>query len=204
MGRYTGPKLRKARRVGIDLDSKQNAQKTAKRLNIIPGQHGQRFRRGKRASEYGVQLLEKQKIRFMYGVSERQLRRYVVIAQKNPQATGEELLKILERRLDNVLFRLGLAPTRDMSRQLIVHGHILVNNQKIDRPSYQVSIGDIIILSKTAQEIPDIARCIANKEHKSPSWMQKKTIAGKISRLPTRKDTDDQIEEQLIVEYYSR
>lgn len=204
MSRYTGPKLRKARRVGIDLGSKQNAQKTAKRLNIVPGQHGQRFRRGKRTSEYGTQLLEKQKVRFMYGVSERQLRRYVALAQQNPQATGEELLNILERRLDNVLFRLGLAPTRNMSRQLIVHGHILVNGQKIDRPSCQVSVGNVITLDKTAQEIPDIVRCIANKEHKSPSWMQKKAIAGKISRLPTRKDIDDPIDEQLIVEYYSR
>ena len=204
MGRYTGPKLRKARRVGIDLGSKQNSQKTAKRLNIVPGQHGQRFRRKKRASEYGTQLLEKQKVRFMYGVSERQLRRYIVIAQKNPQATGEELLNILERRLDNVLFRLGLAPTRNMSRQLIVHGHAQVNGRKIDRPSCQVSVGDIITLSPTAQEIPDITRCIANKEYKPPSWMQKKAIAGKIARLPTRKDIDDPIDAQLIVEYYSR
>lgn len=204
MGRYTGPKLRQSRRVGIDLGHKQNAQKTAKRLNIVPGQHGQRFRRGKRASEYGIQLLEKQKVRFMYGVSERQLRRYVVLAQQNPQATGEELLNILERRLDNVIFRLGLAPTRNMSRQLIVHGHALVNNRKIDRPSSQVSVGDIITLAPTAQKIPDIVRCIANKEHKPPSWMQKKAIAGKISQLPTRKDIEDQIDEQLIVEYYSR
>lgn len=204
MSRYTGPKLRKARRVGIDLGDKQNAQKTAKRLNIIPGQHGQRFRRGKRTSSYGTQLLEKQKARFMYGVTERQFRRYVALAQKNPQATGEELLYILERRLDNVLFRLGLAPTRGLARQLIVHGHVLLNNQRIDRPSYQVSVGDIISLNKIAQKIPDIIRCIANKEHKSPSWMQKKAIAGKITRLPVRKDIDEQIDEQLIVEYYSR
>lgn len=202
MARYTGPKIKRSRRLGIDLGHKQNLQKVARRLSVPPGQHGRRGMR--RQSEYGQQLTEKQKVQFSYGIQERQLRRYVTEAQRTPQATGIELLRLLERRLDNVVFRLGLAPTRALARQLATHGHIFVNQQKIRIPSYRVRIGDIITLSPKALEIPDVKARIANKEVEIPKWMQKTAAAGKISRLPERADIDSVVDEQLLVEFYSR
>lgn len=202
MARYTGPKMKRSRRLGIDLGHKQNLQKVARRLSVPPGQHGRRGMR--RQSEYGQQLTEKQKVQFSYGIQERQLRRYVTEAQRTPQATGIELLRLLERRLDNVVFRLGLAPTRALARQLATHGHIFVNQQKIRIPSYRVRIGDIITLSPKALEIPDVKARIANKEIGIPKWMQKTAAAGKISRLPERADIDSAVDEQLLVEFYSR
>lgn len=202
MARYTGPKMKRSRRLGVDLGQKQNLQKVARRLSVPPGQHGRRGAR--RQSEYGQQLTEKQKVQFSYGIQERQLRRYVTEAQRTPQATGIELLRLLERRLDNVVFRLGLAPTRALARQLATHGHIFVNQQKIRIPSYRVRIGDIITLSPKALEIPDVKARIANKEIEIPKWMQKTAAAGKISRLPERADIDSAVDEQLLVEFYSR
>lgn len=202
MARYTGPKMKRSRRLGLDLGQKQNLQKVARRLSVPPGQHGRRGAR--RQSEYGQQLTEKQKVQFSYGIQERQLRRYVTEAQRTPQATGIELLRLLERRLDNVVFRLGLAPTRALARQLATHGHIFVNQQKIRIPSYRVRIGDIITLSPKALEIPDVKARIANKEIEIPKWMQKTAAAGKISRLPERADIDSAVDEQLLVEFYSR
>lgn len=202
MARYTGPKIKRSRRLGLDLGHKQNLQKVARRLSVPPGQHGRRGMR--RQSEYGQQLTEKQKVQFSYGIQERQLRRYVTEAQRTPQATGIELLRLLERRLDNVVFRLGLAPTRALARQLATHGHIFVNQQKIRIPSYRVRIGDIITLSPKALEIPDVKARIANKEVEIPKWMQKTAAAGKISRLPERADIDSVVDEQLLVEFYSR
>lgn len=202
MARYTGPKIKRSRRFGVDLGHKQNLQKVARRLSVPPGQHGRRGAR--RQSEYGQQLTEKQKVQFSYGIQERQLRRYVTEAQRTPQATGIELLRLLECRLDNVVFRLGLAPTRALARQLATHGHIFVNQQKIRIPSYRVRIGDIITLSPKALEIPDVKARIANKEYEIPKWMKKTAAAGKISRLPERADIDSAVDEQLLVEFYSR
>lgn len=140
----------------------------------------------------------------MYGVTERQLKRYIAIAQRNPQATGAEFLKLLERRLDNVVYRLGLVPTRPAARQLISHGHIFINNRKIDIPSYSVKIDDIVTISSTALKIPDVKSKISDKEYQPPKWMQKTAAAGKIKRLPEKQDIETAIDEQLIVEYYSR
>lgn len=204
MARYTGPKIKLSRRVGQDLGHKQNLQKIARRLAIPPGQHGQKLRRGKRLTSYAQQLIEKQKVKFIYGVNEKQFRHYIQTAQRNPQETGEELIQLLERRLDNVIYRLGFAPTRNMGRQLVVHGHIKVNNQKINRPSFQVSVDDVVTLNADMAKIPDIQRSINNKDHKIPSWMQKKAIAGKITRLPATGDSEVDIDEQLVVEFYSR
>ena len=202
MARYTGPKIKKSRRLGVDLGHKQNLQKVARRLSIIPGQHGRRGAR--RQSEYGQQLAEKQKVQYAYGIQERQLRRYVETAQRTPQATGAELLRLLERRLDNSIFRLGFAPTRGLARQLVTHGHVLINQHKVSIPSYQVAVDDIITLSSRALEIPDVKARMANKEISIPKWMQKKAGAGKISRLPERQDIDTVVDEQLLVEFYSR
>lgn len=202
MARYTGPTIKKSRRLGVDLGHKQNAQKVAKRIVVPPGQHGRRGQR--RQSEYGQQLAEKQKVRFAYGVLERQLARYMEEAQRDPTATGTEFLRLLERRLDNVMYRLGFAPTRAMARQLISHGHVRVNNKKLDRPSYRVVVGDILTLSPVALEIPDVKKKIAEESYVPPSWMQKKAAAGTISRLPEKEDMESTIDAQLIVEFYSR
>lgn len=204
MARNLSPTIKKSRRFGLDLGHKQNSQKVARRLTIPPGQHGQRKRRGRKTSEFGQQLAEKQKVKFIYGILEKQFARYVKIAKLNPQATGEELLRLLERRLDNVIFRLGLAATRAMARQLVAHGHILVNNKKVSIPSYQVKVGDVVILSPTAANIPDIIKKSQDKDIEIPKWMQKKAFAGKIHRLPSIDDIDSSVNDQLIVEFYSR
>lgn len=202
MSRYIGPKLRLARRLGQDLGHKQNIQKVAKRLSVLPGQHGRHG--AKRLSEFGVQLREKQKARFAYGISETQLKGYFAEALRNKSATGEELLRLLERRLDNVVYRLGLAPTRPFARQLVTHGHVKVGGKKVDIPSYRIKVEDVVSLSDKAVNIPDVKTKIADKDYAVPAWMQKTSGVGKIKRLPERTEIDMAVDEQLIVEYYSR
>lgn len=161
----------------------------------------------KKQSEYGLQLNEKQKVKFIYGILEKQFRKYYVMATKKHGITGEELLSILETRLDNVVFRLGLANTRREARQIVNHGHILVNGKKVDIPSYIVKTGDTIALrekSKASQRMKDIAE--ANASRAVPKWldMDKNTSQGKVIALPTREDIDYEVEEHLIVELYSK
>lgn len=204
MARNIQPKIRLSRRFGQDLGHKQNSQKVARRLTIPPGQHGQKKRRGRRASEYDEQLTEKQKVKLIYGILEKQFVKYVNTAKLNPQATGEELFRLLERRLDNVIFRLNFAPTRAMARQLVSHGHIFVNNRKITVPSYQVRVDDLITVDQKAANIPDVNKKLEEKGAQIPKWMQKKALAGKIHRLPGISDIDSGINDQLIVEFYSR
>lgn len=202
MARYRGPRIRMSRRFGQDLGLTQNQQKVARRIQVPPGQHGRRGRR--RTSDYGRQLLEKQKIRFTYGVFERQLRRYMERAQRNRSATGTEFLRLLERRLDNVLYRLGFVPTRSMARQLVTHGHVLVNNKTVTIPSYETSVGDILSMTQKTYEIPDVKKTIERAEYQPPAWMQKTGGAGTIRRAPEREDIDPLVDEQLVVEFYSR
>lgn len=201
MARHTGPKNKLARRAGQDLGLKTQPAKLARRLNIPPGQHGRRGTR--RLSDYGVQLREKQKLKWVYGILEKQFRRYVTRAHENPSATGEELLRLLERRLDNVVYRLGLAPTRPAARQLVVHGHVLVNNQKVDRPSYLLAVDDTVTLTAKALKIPAVVDTM-EADQNIPKWLQKKAAVGKIVALPERGDIDAEINESLIIEYYSR
>ena len=161
----------------------------------------------KKQSEYGLQLNEKQKVKFIYGVLEKQFRKYYVMATKKHGITGEELLSILETRLDNVVFRLGLANTRREARQIVNHGHILVNGKKVDIPSYLITTGDVIALkekSKASQRMKDIAE--ANASRAVPKWldMDKNTFTGKVLTLPARDDIDYEVEEHLIVELYSK
>lgn len=202
MARYKGPRIKVSRRFGQDLGLTQNPQKVARRIQVPPGQHGRRGRR--RVSEYGRQLQEKQKIRFAYGVFERQLRRYMERAQRNPTATGTEFLRLLERRLDNVVYRLGFTPTRGMARQLVTHGHVIVNNKTITVPSYGTSVGDVIRLRDKSYGIPDVKQTMGRAEYQVPVWMQKEGGAGTIRRMPEREDIDLGIDEHLVVEYYSR
>jgi len=201
MARRTKSRLKRSRRVGIDLGHKTNSQKVARRLNIPPGQHGRRGRG--RQSDYGQQLQEKQKAKWMYGILEKQFLRYYDIAAKTPAATGQELLKLLESRLDNVIYRLGFAPTRPAARQLINHGHIKVDNKKVSIPSYLVKPNQVISLSSKAASFPAIKETLEQK-HITPKWLEKKAIVGKVKNLPQREDIDVDINEQLIVEFYSR
>ncbi|MBI2009806.1 MAG: 30S ribosomal protein S4 [Candidatus Chisholmbacteria bacterium] len=201
MARYTGPKNKLARRAGSSLELKTNATKLQRRLGILPGTHG---RKGKRkVSDFGEQLAEKQKLKWAYGLLERQFRRYFTKAAKAKGVTGEMLLSLLERRLDNVVYRLSFAPTRAAARQLVSHGHVRVNNHKISIPSYQVKPEDIITLSAKALNIPTIKE-LASQKPVVPKWLARKAAVGKISRLPQRDDITVDVNEQLIIEYYSR
>ena len=161
----------------------------------------------KKQSEYGLQLNEKQKVKFIYGVLEKQFRKYYVMATKKQGITGEMLLQILESRLDNVVFRLGLANTRREARQIVNHGHITINGQKVDIPSYLVKPGDVIAVrekSKNSVRIKEIVETNANRV--VPKWlsMDKNTLTGKVITLAARDDIDYEVEEHLIVELYSK
>lgn len=161
----------------------------------------------RKQSEYGLQLNEKQKVKFIYGVLEKQFRKYYVMATKKQGITGEMLLQILESRLDNVVFRLGLANTRREARQIVNHGHITVNGQKVDIPSYLVKPGDVIAVrekSKNSVRIKEIVETNANRV--VPKWlsMDKNTLTGKVIALAARDDIDYEVEEHLIVELYSK
>jgi len=199
MARYTGPKDRQSRREGFDLFGK-GARLT--RLNVPPGQHGPKGTR--RQTQFGRQLREKQKVKRMYGILEKQFKNYVKTASSRPGNSGELLLSLLERRLDNVIYRLGFASTRPAARQLVSHKHVLVNGKKVNIPSYQVKVGEVITLDKTAMEIPVIKKLIEIEGLKMPSWLVRKAAAGKIKTLPNREDITEPISELDIVEFYSR
>lgn len=199
MARYTGAKDRLSRREGFDLFGK-GAKLT--RLTVPPGVHGPKGTR--RLSQYGRQLREKQKMKRLYGVLERQFKRYVAKALKSKVNTADKLLSLLERRLDNVVFRLGFAPSRPAARQLVSHRHILVSGKKVNIPSYQVKVGETISLTATAMEVPAVKKLLEIKEPKVPGWLQRKAAVGKVKRQPVTDDVSEPISTQDIVEFYSR
>ena len=197
MARNMQPVLIRCRTLGIE-PSVMGIDKTSNR-NPKPMK--------KKQSEYGRQLTEKQKVKFIYGMLEKQFRKYYVIATKMPGVTGENLLQLLESRLDNVVFRLGLANTRRESRQLVNHGHILVNGKKLDIPSYRVSVGDVISLKDKTQSSDRMKAIVeANSSRIVPKWldMDKNTLTGKVIAWAGRDDIDFEVEEHLIVELYSK
>lgn len=202
MARYTEPRVKLMRKVSTDVGLKANPLKTGRRISILPGFHGRKGRR--KLSDYGTQLLEKQKVRIMYGILEKQFHNYFIKASHNSAATGVGLLMLLERRLDNVVYRLGLAPTRAAARQLVNHGNVKVNDKKVSIASYQVVVGDEISLTDRAKHIPYISELLSEKNPVVPGWMARKQVSGKITRLPEREDIPEQINEQLIVEFYSK
>lgn len=208
MARYTGPVCRLCRREGEKLFLKGSKCFSDKcpieRRAYPPGQQGQGRRR---QSEYAVHLREKQKLRRMYGVLERQFRRYYVQAAKTRGVTGETLLTILESRLDNVVYRLGFAGSRAAARQLVMHGHILVNNRKVDIPSAQVKAGDTVTLREKSRNIPSVRENLeATASRGVPEWLEldAERFTGVVKALPTRDQIDINIREHLIVEHYSR
>lgn len=206
MGRYTGPVCRLCRREGNKLFLKGEKCYTDKcpykRRTYAPGQHGQIVLK---TSEYSIRLREKQKAKRTYGLSERQFRAYFEKSLKWKGVTGEKLLELLERRLDNVLYRLGFSSSRSQARQFVRHGHIVVNGRKVDIPSFQVKPGDMI---KVKQGITARVKALIEKagEKKTPSWLNANTseLEGKIESLPKRSDIGEPITESMIVEFYSR
>lgn len=201
MARYTGPKHKLARREGVNILEKTSAS-LERRLKVAPGVHGHKGRR--KRSEYGIRLREKQKTKRMYGVLEKQFRKYFDKAFRKRGETGETLLQLLETRLDNTLYRLKLAPTRPMARQLVTHGHVLIDNKRVDRPSYQLKKGEVVSLSSKAMEIPVIKKLLSEKDVPIPPYLKKKGPVGQFVRLPTRDEIGEPIDEKLIIEYYSR
>jgi len=209
MARYTGPVCKLCRREGLKLFLKGERFFTPKcaidRRNQPPGQHGLR-RRGK-VSDYGMQLREKQKARRTYGILERQFRRHFEMAEGRPGVTGENLLQVLESRLDNVVYRLGIADSRPQARQIVSHGHVMVNGKKTDIPSFLCKPGDTITVRPEHINDEYFKTVLAGIGRKDvPSWLTLDTraLSGKLVTLPARADLDVNLNEQLIVEYYSR
>lgn len=210
MARYTGAVCKLCRREGLKLYLKgdrcySDKCAVAKRA-YAPGQHGQSHSRRK-VSEYGLQLREKQKARRIYGVLEKQFRNYFHKAEHQKGITGENLLRLLEARLDNVVYRLGFANCRVEARQLVLHGHFTVNGRKVNIPSYAVRIGDAIAIKENSKKSAKFAEIAELAAHKTlPGWleMDKDSLEGKVLALPSREDIDVPIEEHLIVELYSR
>lgn len=201
MARYTGPKHRLARREGVNILEKATAT-LERRLNIPPGVHGRRGRR--KASEYSMQLREKQQLKRAYGLLERQFRKYVEMAQKSTKSTDEALIQYLESRLDNVVYRLGLAKSRTMSRQLVGHGHILVDGKKVSIPSYQVQIGEKITLSPKILKNEDLKLHIESTASNVLPYLERKNAVGQLKSMPTRDEVPNPSDYQLVIEFYSR
>jgi len=200
MARYKGPKDRLSRREGFDIFGKGSK---LTRLLVPPGMHGQKRMRSQ--SQYGKQLREKQKVKRIYGVMEKQFRKYINNALKSKSNTGEELLSILELRLDNVVYRLGFTSNRPSARQIVSHRHVLVNGKKLNIPSYQVKIGDTITLSsKAVNNIEDVKKVLSQKEPKIPGWLRRKAVVGEVLRKPKLDDIVEPISMQDIIEFYSR
>lgn len=208
MARYRGPKNKLSRREGIDLglktvgSSAHNA--LLRRIKILPGAHAQKGKGRRKASDYGLQLREKQKVKRMYGILEKQFRKYFDIATRDKGNTGEALLILLERRLDNTLYRLGLAPTRASARQFISHGHVTIDGKKVSIPSFLVDKDMVITPKAKLLATPLFKRLLEEKNPVTPSWLLRKGPVGKVLEIPKREDIAESIEEQLIIEFYSR
>jgi small subunit ribosomal protein S4 len=200
MARYTGPKFKLSRRLGISLSG------TGKELNkrpFPPGQHGPGQR--KKISGYGLQLQEKQKLRHMYGLGEKQFRNLFDRASKMKGISGENFMVLLESRLDNLVYRLGLSNSRAGARQLVSHGHVTVNGKKVDIPSYLLNVGDVIGLRERSKNLSSIKEALAGRHH-IPGYLEfnDQAMEGKYTRHPERGELSQEIDEKQIVEFYSR
>lgn len=206
MARYRGPVGKVSRRLGVGITEK--GQRILNKRPFPPGQHGPGARR-RQVSDYGLQLTEKQKARHIYGVLERQFRRLFAQASRRSGVTGEYLLSLLERRLDNVVYRLGLAHTRSQARQLVSHGHITVNERKTNIPSFTVKVGHVIAVRPESVKRTYFKNLVDSgelKQHRPPDWLHMRPgeLGGEVVALPRREDAEQDINEQLIVEFYSR
>jgi small subunit ribosomal protein S4 len=202
MARYIGPKSKIARKFGEPI---YGPDKALEKKNYPPGFHGQ-ARRRRKVSEYGVQLKEKQKAKYTYGVLERQFRKLFEKAQSSKGITGEMLLKFLESRLDNVVFRLGIAPTRNAARQLVTHKHITVNGNVCNIPSYTLRAGDVIGVREKSKSLEVVTDSLNSRRYSKYAWLEwdENTLSGKFLNVPEREEIPENIKEQLIVELYSK
>jgi small subunit ribosomal protein S4 len=206
MARYHGPVGKVSRRLGIGITEK--GQRILNKRQYPPGQHGPSARR-RQVSDYGLQLMEKQKVKYIYGVLERQFRRVFEQAARRSGVTGEYLLSLLERRLDNVVYRLGLAMTRAQARQLVTHGHIVVDGRKTNIPSFTVKVGQVITVRPESRRRAYFKNLVDSgdlNKYRAPDWLRLNAadLSGTIVALPRREDAEAGINEQLIVEFYSR
>ena len=208
MARYTGPACRLCRREGTKLFLKGERCLTGKcaidRRSTAPGQHGAA---NKKVREYGMQLREKQKTKRYYGVLEKQFVNYYSEAERKTGMTGENLLVLLERRLDNVVYRMGLAESRRAARQMVLHAHFTLNGKKVTIPSISVKVGDVIAVKESSRDLAVVKAMIENLATKiTPKWLEvnKENATAKVVALPEREDIDFEINEQLIVEFYSK
>ncbi len=208
MARYIGALCRICRREGDKLFLKGDRCYTEKcaieRRKYPPGQHGQGY---KKLSDYGLQLREKQKVRKMYGILERQFRKYFHEAERKKGITGEVLLQLVEFRLDSMVYRMGFAPNRRGARQIIRHGHVLVNGREVNLPSFGLKKGDVIEIKESSRSIPEIADSLSKSEHRGiPAWVEvdSANFKGKVVNIPSRDEIQLPVQEQLIVELYSK
>jgi small subunit ribosomal protein S4 len=201
MARYIGPKSKIARRFGEPIFG---ADKVLSRKPYAPGQHGNNRRR--KTSEYGIMLAEKQKAKYTYGVLEAQFRNLFKKAERKEGVTGVVLLQLLEARLDNVVFRLGIAPTRAAARQLVSHRHITVGGKVVNIPSYSVKVGDVVAVRERSKSLEVIQNSLAGFDHSKYAWLEWDDArkAGTFMSIPVREDIPENIKEQLIVELYSK
>ncbi len=210
MGRYIGPWVKLDRKFGAVISGKRSAPRILQRRNYPPGQHGRMRGRRRKLSEYGLRLLEKQKLKFLYGgLREKQFRRYFDRAARAKESTGDALLQLLERRLDNVVYRLGFASTRRQARQFVVHGHIFVNGRRVDVPGYEVEEGDIVEIAPSSRDVPVIKDNLENIDPRSvPEWLEldKANFRGKVVKLPTAvgEYLEVPVNLQYIIEFYSK
>lgn len=207
MASYHGPKAKVQRRFGELLVPRPKYSKIIEKRPYPPGEHGKekQYRSGRR-SDYGIQLDEKQKLSFIYNIRERQLRNYYLKAAQQPGATGPNLLILLERRLDNLVYRAGFAATIWAARQLVVHGHVLVNGARLDLPSYSAKPGDVISIHERMQKNPHIVEWIESSAGVVPGFLSVDfdKFSATFLRLPERKEIQVQVDEQLVVEFYNR
>ena len=202
MARYIGPKTKIARRFGEAI---YGADKSLDKRNVPPGQHGL-ARKRKKVTEYGVQLTEKQKAKYTYGILEKQFSRTYEQAARMGGITGENLLKLLECRLDNVVYRLGIAPTRAAARQLVSHRHICVNGSVVNIPSYQLKVGDVVSVREKSKSLEVITTAVSGSTRSRYAWLEwdGAAMSGKFLQKPEREEIPENIKEQLIVELYSK
>ena len=208
MARYTGPTTKLSRREGQELFLKGDrsyTDKAARRLTILPGQSQVKYRQ--KSSEYAIRLREKQKLKRIFGLTEKQFRINFTKSNNQPGVTGDNLITNLERRLDNAVYRLGFLSSRSEARQFVNHGHILVNGKKVDIPSYLISLNDVIKIREKSKESKRIKESIESVARRGVvDWLEldSEKLTGKVKRLPTREDFKLQIDEQLIIEFYSK
>lgn len=200
MARYRGPKRRLSRREGVPLFPK-DAKALERKGAVPPGMRGTKVRR--RVSEYGTQLREKQRAKRLFGLTERQFRKTFEEASKKKGGTGLVMLELLESRLDNIIYRLGFAKSRPEARQMVTHGHVTVDGKKVNIPSYQVKINSIVAISPGFVDNTQVKKNLEDTDN-LPEWLERKATVGKFLRIPERSEMESIVNEQMIVEFYSR